>query len=246
MRCARAARLRRPRWRNPQGADRDCAGPGRGHHLRLQRGAAARRRRRRPRRATARSWWSAAPWTASSRSRARPAISTACRNFAAPIPTATCRPTRWWRCAPAARARRARRCPASRSDEHPDVTLAGGDRVIFSSRTIPGNERRSAGSSTGSSARASRSSPTAPIWCTSPAIRAAPRWRDLYSWVRPRIAVPVHGEALHLAEHADLARKAGVAAGGDLRERRRGAARAGAGSASSTRWRRGGSTRTAG
>jgi ribonuclease J len=33
---------------------------------------------------------------------------------------------------------------------------------------------------------------------------------DLYSWVRPRIAVPVHGEALHLAEHADLARKAGV------------------------------------
>src|SRR5260221_5277881 len=33
---------------------------------------------------------------------------------------------------------------------------------------------------------------------------------DLYSWVRPRIAVPVHGEALHLAEHAALARKAGV------------------------------------
>jgi ribonuclease J len=28
--------------------------------------------------------------------------------------------------------------------------------------------------------------------------------------VRPRIAVPVHGEALHLAEHAALARKAGV------------------------------------
>ncbi len=26
-------------------------------------------------------------------------------------------------------------------DEHPDVTLARGDRVIFSSRTIPGNEK---------------------------------------------------------------------------------------------------------
>jgi ribonuclease J len=34
---------------------------------------------------------------------------------------------------------------------------------------------------------------------------------ELYGLVRPRIAVPVHGEALHLAEHAALARKAGVA-----------------------------------
>src|SRR5262249_478592 len=33
---------------------------------------------------------------------------------------------------------------------------------------------------------------------------------DLYGWVRPRIVVPVHGEALHLAEHAALARKVGV------------------------------------
>jgi ribonuclease J len=33
---------------------------------------------------------------------------------------------------------------------------------------------------------------------------------DLYGWVRPRIVVPVHGEALHLAEHAGLARKIGV------------------------------------
>jgi len=33
---------------------------------------------------------------------------------------------------------------------------------------------------------------------------------ELYGWVRPRIAVPVHGEALHLSEHAKLARAAGV------------------------------------
>ena len=59
-------------------------------------------------------------------------------------------------------------------DEHPEVTLAKGDRVIFSSRAIPGNEKAVAASSTGWSAKASRSSPTAPIWSTSPAIRAAP------------------------------------------------------------------------
>ena len=28
----------------------------------------------------------------------------------------------------------------------------------------------------------------------------------MYQWVQPRIAVPVHGEARHLAEHARLAR----------------------------------------
>src|SRR5437870_2722102 len=34
--------------------------------------------------------------------------------------------------------------------------------------------------------------------------------RDMISSVRPQILIPVHGEALHLAEHAKLARTAGV------------------------------------
>jgi ribonuclease J len=29
-------------------------------------------------------------------------------------------------------------------------------------------------------------------------------------WVRPKVLIPAHGEALHLAEHAELARRAGV------------------------------------
>ena len=33
---------------------------------------------------------------------------------------------------------------------------------------------------------------------------------DMIGWVRPKIVIPVHGEALHLAEHAKLARSAGV------------------------------------
>ena len=32
----------------------------------------------------------------------------------------------------------------------------------------------------------------------------------MYRWVRPQIAIPVHGEALHLHEHAELARRLGV------------------------------------
>jgi ribonuclease J len=34
--------------------------------------------------------------------------------------------------------------------------------------------------------------------------------RDMISWIKPQILIPAHGEPLHLAEHADLARKAGV------------------------------------
>ena len=32
----------------------------------------------------------------------------------------------------------------------------------------------------------------------------------MIGWVRPQILIPAHGEALHLAEHAELARGAGV------------------------------------
>jgi ribonuclease J len=32
----------------------------------------------------------------------------------------------------------------------------------------------------------------------------------MYEWIRPRIAVPAHGEALHLHEHMRLARELGV------------------------------------
>lgn len=34
--------------------------------------------------------------------------------------------------------------------------------------------------------------------------------RDMISWVRPQLLIPVHGEPLHLHEHAKLARAAGV------------------------------------
>jgi ribonuclease J len=35
--------------------------------------------------------------------------------------------------------------------------------------------------------------------------------KQMYRWIRPQIAVPVHGETRHLIAHADLARDSGVA-----------------------------------
>ena len=97
----------------PRRSDQDRAGARRGHDLCIQRRAAARRRGGGGRNASAKSSWSAVPWSASPRSRARPAISTASRTSARSRSTATCRRTRCSRSAPAARASRARRSRAS-------------------------------------------------------------------------------------------------------------------------------------
>jgi ribonuclease J len=95
-------------------------------------------------------------------------------------------------------------------DEHPDVTLGKGDRVIFSSRTIPGNEKAVGRVINGLVSQGVEviTDRTHLVHVSGHPRRA--ELEDLYRWVRPRIAIPVHGEALHLSEHAALARKAGV------------------------------------
>ena len=95
-------------------------------------------------------------------------------------------------------------------DEHPEVTLTRGDRVIFSARTIPGNEI--------AVSRVINGLVTQGVEVITDRdhlvhVSGHPRRAellDMIGWVRPRILVPAHGEALHLAEHAKLARGAGV------------------------------------
>ncbi len=95
-------------------------------------------------------------------------------------------------------------------DEHPDVTLGKGDRVIFSSRTIPGNEK-AVGRIVNGLVRQGVEviSDRTHLVHVSGHPRQA-ELEDMFRWVRPRIAIPVHGEALHLHEHARLARRLGV------------------------------------
>jgi ribonuclease J len=97
-------------------------------------------------------------------------------------------------------------------DEHPDVSLAKGDRVIFSSRTIPGNEKAVGRIVNGLVRQGVEviSDRTHLVHVSGHPRRA--ELADMFSWVKPRIAIPVHGEALHLAEHAALARSVGVPA----------------------------------
>ncbi|MBR1220017.1 ribonuclease J [Bradyrhizobium sp. U87765 SZCCT0131] len=96
------------------------------------------------------------------------------------------------------------------NDDHPLVTLNKGDCVIFSSRTIPGNEK-AVGAIINSFVEQGVEIITDRTHLVH--VSGHPRrdeLRDMISWVRPQVLVPVHGEALHLSEHAKLARAAGV------------------------------------
>ncbi len=95
-------------------------------------------------------------------------------------------------------------------DDHPDVAFSRGDRVIFSSRAIPGNEKAVMRVINGLVTQG-----VEVITDRTDLVHASghPRMdelRDMIRWVRPRILLPVHGEPLHMAEHAELARRAGV------------------------------------
>ena len=94
--------------------------------------------------------------------------------------------------------------------EHPDVELSPGDRVIFSSRTIPGNEKV-VGRIINSLAKAGIEIVTDREELVH--VSGHPRREELrrmYEWVRPAIAIPAHGEALHLTRHAAFAKSMGV------------------------------------
>jgi ribonuclease J len=96
------------------------------------------------------------------------------------------------------------------ADEHPEVTLSRGDRVIFSSRPIPGNEK-----AIGRVINGLIDQGIEVITDSTHLVHASGHPRraeleDMIGWVKPQTVIPVHGEALHLAEHAKLARRLGV------------------------------------
>jgi ribonuclease J len=95
-------------------------------------------------------------------------------------------------------------------DEHPAVKLTRGDLVIYSSRTIPGNEKPV------SKVQNQLTLMGCEIITDSDAlvhVTGHPRreeLRQMYGWMKPKIVVPMHGEARHLYANAKLARECGV------------------------------------
>ena len=94
---------------------------------------------------------------------------------------------------------------------HPAVTFGAGDTAIFSARIIPGNERPIARLHDRLAAAGVEVIAEKDRFVHVSGHPARGELERMYGWVRPRISVPVHGEARHLNEHAKLARDLGVA-----------------------------------
>ena len=123
------------------------------------------------------------------------------------------------------------------ADEHPEVALSRGDRVIFSSRPIPGNEKAIGRVINGLIDQGVEviTDRTHLVHVSGHPRRA--ELEDMIGWVKPQTVIPVHGEPLHLAEHAALARRlrrqraampqrrSGAARARRARDHRRGAGR---------------------
>jgi ribonuclease J len=95
-------------------------------------------------------------------------------------------------------------------DDHPVAELTPGDTVIFSSRTIPGNEK-----AVGKIVNAFAAAGVEVITDRHALVHVSghPRRAEvarMYAWLRPQMAVPAHGEALHLSEHVAFAKAQGV------------------------------------
>jgi ribonuclease J len=90
--------------------------------------------------------------------------------------------------------------------DHPSVTLGKGDAVIFSSRIIPGNDVAIHELHNQLSALGVEVLTVEDHFVHVSGHPCREELSEMYRWIRPQIAVPVHGELRHMTEHARLAR----------------------------------------
>ena len=94
--------------------------------------------------------------------------------------------------------------------EHRNVTLGKGDTVIFSSRVIPGNERGIFDLMNRLAVRGVKIITERDRHVHVSGHPCRDELKQMYEWARPKVAIPVHGEARHLIEHAAYAKDLGV------------------------------------
>jgi len=90
-------------------------------------------------------------------------------------------------------------------DDHPTLHLERGDTVVFSSRIIPGNEKSIGRLHNRLVALGVEVLTEKDAFVHVSGHPARDELTRLYQWVRPKVAIPVHGELRHLQEHAQLA-----------------------------------------
>lgn len=97
-------------------------------------------------------------------------------------------------------------------NNHPSLELIAGDTLLLSSRVIPGNEqsvKQLIRALTRQGVQVVQDEAlNLPIHASGHP--AQEELRDMYRWIAPQLAIPVHGEPHHLAANAQLARELGV------------------------------------
>ena len=97
-------------------------------------------------------------------------------------------------------------------DTHRDLSLSAKDTIIFSTITIPGNEKPIEQLVNAFIARqiqvVQAHDAVLPIHASGHPNEQ--ELKSMYQWVKPLISVPVHGEPEHLQRHGEIARVTGV------------------------------------
>ncbi|MGV8948601.1 MAG: ribonuclease J [Candidatus Paracaedibacter sp.] len=96
------------------------------------------------------------------------------------------------------------------SGQHPVIDLEAEDTVIFSSRMIPGNERSISALQNRLVLQGIKVITAHEEDIHVSGHPARDELLQMYAWVRPQILVPVHGEARHLQEQANLGLESGI------------------------------------
>jgi ribonuclease J len=96
------------------------------------------------------------------------------------------------------------------NDDHPEIVLEEGDTVIFSARIIPGNERAIGRLQNRLAALGVEIITEQDHFVHVSGHPAQDELTRMYQMVRPKIAVPVHGETRHLLAQARLAEQCQV------------------------------------
>ena len=91
-------------------------------------------------------------------------------------------------------------------NNHPNVSLGKGDAVIFSSRVIPGNEIGIFEMHNKLAALGVTLLTSEEYFVHVSGHPCRDELAQMYRWIRPQIAIPVHGELRHMTEHARLAK----------------------------------------
>ena len=93
---------------------------------------------------------------------------------------------------------------------HPNIMLSPGDTVIFSSKIIPGNEKKIFRLLNLLTSQGVEILTEKDHFVHVSGHPSQQELKKMYELIRPEVAIPVHGELMHMHEHALLAKKWGV------------------------------------